>query len=198
MDILNSISSLASGALERAAENRVKVKVVSGKKSLNLWPLESNIVIRQNAEGVIYFDDVDGSFQITSYDWGGPVYETVSKTTETATVDSASRSKAKEKRTGRLAGAIVGGSLGAVTGGLAAPGLVAGALLGTGKKSKEKEKGRSVEKRTGQTVSYDQEKDSVAYLTLLDTDTGIPITFGFMCNAKIHGEILNMLNRQNG
>lgn len=197
MDILNSISNIATNALDRAAENRVKVKVVSGKKALNLWPLESSIVIRQNAEGVIYFDDVDGSFQITAYDWGGPVYETVSKTTETATIDTDTRSKGKEKRTGRVAGAIVGGALGVATGGIAAPGVVAGALLGTGKKTKGKEKGRSVEKRMGQTVSYEREKDTVAYLTLLDTETGTPITFGFRCNTKIHGEILNMLNRQN-
>lgn len=196
MDILNSLSSIASSAIDRAAENRVKVKVISNKKALNLWLLESNIVIRQNVEGIIYFDDVDGSFQITVYDWGGPVYETVSDTTETATVDNDSRNKGKEKRTGRLAGAVIGGTLSVATGGLAAPGLVAGALLGTGKKSKGKEKGRSVEKRTGQTVSRQKEKNSVAYLTLLDTETGTSITFGFECNTKIHGEILNMLNRQ--
>ncbi len=194
MSIFDDIKGVTSEIIDQSKENHIKVTLVSGKKCFGLGAFENSVVIRQNDAGFIYFDEIEGEYKIASYEWGGPEYKSISKTTGSTVMNGKTHSKGKEKRTGRLAGAVIGGSLSFATGGLAAPGLVAGALLGTGKKSKGKEKTRAVETHTGQTTSYDQETDSVAYMTLKDPINQYTFTFSFKCNSRIHGEILNMLN----
>ena len=131
MSFLDLIKDTASDITTRAAENKVEVKVTSGKKNLDLGLLESRVVIRQNQDGYIYFDDINGLFKITAYQWEGPVFQTVTRTTGTTSVQSRAQSRGREKRTGRLTGAVVGTVI--------APGAgtLIGAMVGTGnKKSK--------------------------------------------------------------
>ena len=188
MSLFDSVKGFASEMVTQSKENHVKVTLVSGKKCFYLGPLENSVVIRQNENGFIYFDDIDGTYKIAGYEWGGPEYKSVTKTTGRTTTDGTSHSKGREKRTGRLTGAAVGSLFGP-------GGAVIGAMVGTGnKKTKGTEKSHSVAQHTGQTTSYEQETDSVAYMTLTDPATQYSFSFGFKCNSKIHGDILNMLH----
>lgn len=189
MSLFDSVKGFASDMVTQSKENHVKVTLISGKKCFYLGPLENSVVIRQNDAGFIYFDDIDGTYKIAGYEWGGPEYKSVTKTTGKTTTDGETHSKGREKRTGRVTGAVLGTMI--------APGAgtVIGAMVGTGnKKSKGKEVSHSVAKQTSQTTSYEQETDSVAYMTLTDPATQYTFSFSFKCNSKIHGEILNMLH----
>ena len=187
MSLFDSIKGAASEMVTQIGEHHVKVRLVSGKKCFYLMPLENSVVIRQNEAGFIYFDDIEGQYKITGYQWDGPEYELVTKTTGRTTTDGITRSKGKEKRTGRLSGAVIGTAI------MPGAGTLIGAMAGTGKKSKGKEKIQSVEQHTGRTTSYEKETDSIAYMTLKDPETQYSFSFGFKCNSKIHGEILNLL-----
>ena len=188
MSLFDSVKGFASDMVTQSKENHVKVTLISGKKCFYLGPLENSVVIRQNDAGFIYFDDIDGTYKIAGYEWGGPEYQEVTKTTGTTSTSGTTHSKGREKRTGRLTGAAVGSLFGP-------GGAVIGAMVGTGnKKIKGKEKNRSLSTLSSRTTSYEQETDSVAYMTLTDPATQYTFSFGFKCNSKIHGEILNMLH----
>ena len=96
VSFLDLIKDTASDITTRAAENKVEVKVTSGKKNLDLGLLESRVVIRQNQDGYIYFDDINGLFKITAYQWEGPVFQTVTRTTGTTSVQSRAQSRGRE------------------------------------------------------------------------------------------------------
>ena len=190
MSFLDLIKDTASDITTRAAENKVEVKVTSGKKNLDLGLLESRVVIRQNQDGYIYFDDINGLFKITAYQWEGPVFQTVTRTTGTTSVQSRAQSRGREKRTGRLTGAVVGTVI--------APGAgtLIGAMVGTGnKKSKGISRTAGRERTVSTATSEQEEVPAPAYMTVKDPATGAVFTFGFDCDSIINGEILNLLNR---
>lgn len=151
MSLFDSLKGFASEVVTQSKENHIKVTLVSGKKCFYLGPLENSVVIRQNEQGFIYFDDIEGTYKIAGYEWGGPEYKSVTKTTGKTTKDGTTHSEGREKRTGRLTGAAVGSVFGP-------GGAVIGAMVGTGNKKKNgTEKAHSVEKHSEQTMSYDEE-----------------------------------------
>lgn len=189
MSFLDIIKDTASDFTTRAAENKVEVKVTSGKKNFGLNFLESRVVIRQNQDGFIYFDDINGLFKITGYQWEGPVFQTVTRTTGTTSVQSRTQTKGREKRTGRLTGAVVGTVI--------APGAgtLIGAMVGTGnKKSKGVSQTAGRERTVSTTTSEQEEVPAPAYMTVKEPATGNTFTFGFDCDSVTNGEILNLLN----
>lgn len=190
MSFLDIVKGTASDFATRAAENKVEIKVTSGKKNFDLGFLESRVVIRQNQDGFIYFDDINGLFKITGYQWDGPIFQTITRTTGTTSVQSRTRSKGREKRTGRLTGAVVGTII--------APGAgtLIGAMVGTGnKKSKGKSKTVGKERVISTAATEQQEVPAPAYMTVKEPATGNIFTFGFECDSITHGEIMNLLNR---
>ena len=189
MSFLDIIKDTASDFSTRASENKVEVKVISGKNNFDLGILENKVVIRQNQDGYIYFDDINGFFKITGYQWDGPAYQTVSKTTGKTSTQNVTKSKGKEKRTGRLTGAVVGTII--------APGAgtLIGAMVGTGnKKTKGVSKSHGTQQMTSTTTDKQEEIPSPAYMTVKEPSTGKTFTFGFDCTSKINGEILNLLH----
>lgn len=157
----------------QAKELHVTVEVKSGKQFLNMGPLTSSITIRQNADGNIYFDKVDGFFEITDYQWEGPRYKTVS------TTNSTEKSKEKTKKKGGLGGAVVGTIL--------APGV--GTVIGYAATRKKETKGNA----DTNSVSSEEEVEtkSNAKMTLRNLSTGESFTIGFLCDSKIDGDLSN-------
>ena len=157
----------------QAKELHVTVEVKSGKQFLNMGPLTSSITIRQNADGNIYFDKVDGFFEITDYQWEGPRYKTV------ATTNSTEKSKEKTKKKGGLGGAVVGTMV-------AGPIGTAVGFAATRKKDKKGEK-------EDNTIASEEEVEtkSNAKMTLRNLSTGESFTIGFLCDSKIDGDLSN-------
>ena len=157
----------------QAKELHVTVEVKSGKQFLNMGPLTSSITIRQNADGNIYFDKVDGFFEITDYQWEGPRYKTV------ATTNSTEKSKEKTKKKGGLGGAVVGTMV-------AGPIGTAVGFAATRKKDKKGEK-------EANTIASEEEVEtkSNAKMALRNLSTGESFTIGFLCDSKIDGDLSN-------
>lgn len=157
----------------QAKELHVTVEVKSGKQFLNMGPLTSSINIRQNADGNIYFDKVDGFFEITDYQWEGPRYKTV------ATTNTTEKSKEKTKKKGGLGGAVVGTMV-------AGPIGTAVGFAATRKKDKKGEK-------EANTIASEEEVEtkSNAKMTLRNLSTGESFTIGFLCDSKIDGDLSN-------
>lgn len=178
MGFADSIKAAAEKMATQAKELHTSIKVTSGKNYLNLGTFSSDtIVIRQNAEGNIYFDKVNGFFEITDYQWEGPRYKTVS----TSNTVETSKGKDKTKRKGGLGGAVIGTML--------MPGV--GTAIGYAATShKDTKKKGKVESNT--TVSEeDVEIQTNAKLTLRNLDTGESFTIGFLCDSKIDSELSN-------
>ena len=104
MGFTDSIKSAAAKIATQARETHVSVKITSGKNFLNLGAFSDTATIRQNSEGQIYFDKVDGFFEIIDYQWDGPKYKTVS----TSNTKESSKGKDKTKHKGGLGGAVIG------------------------------------------------------------------------------------------
>ncbi len=162
-------------------QNRVTITITAGKKFLNMGFLSSAISFTQEDDGYITIGKLPSKYEILEYDWDGAKYEDVSKTTSIS--QTKGKNKEKEKRTGRIAGAVVGTFL------VPGVGTLAGAALGTGKKEKGKDKSKTV----NNTITSDKEVeiDSNATMKLRNIDTGEVFVIGFLCNTKIDVQLQN-------
>lgn len=189
MGLLDKIKSSASEMMTQAKEPHVQVKVTSGKKCFYMDFLDTHVVIRQRADGAIYFDDIEGFYKVVDFQWGGPEYVSTSRTTETTTAKGKIDTYGTTKRTGRVTGAVVGS--------LIAPGAgtLIGAMVGTGKKHEVHTGGRGISQTTGWTFESKGEAATSAFMTLTDISSRYTFTFGFECNSKIYGDVMNMIHR---
>lgn len=164
-----------------ANQNKVILTITAGKNFLNMGFLSSVISFTQQDDGYIVIGKLPSKYEILEYNWDGAEYENVSTTTNTS--QTKGKNKEKEKRTGRVTGAVVGTLL------LPGVGTLAGAALGTGKKSKGKDKSKTI----GNTVTSDKEVevDSHATMKLRNVDTGEVFVIGFLCNTKIDVQLQN-------
>lgn len=162
-------------------ENKITLTITSGKKFLNMGMLSLSISLVQGDDGYITIGKLPSKYEILEYSWSGPEYKTVSTTTTTN--ETKGKNKGKEKRKGRLTGAVVGTLL--------APGVgtLAGAALGTGKKTK----GKNHSKTVGNAVTTDKEveTDSNATMKLRNMDTGEEFFIGFLCNIRTDIQLQN-------
>lgn len=189
MSLLDSAKSMASELSMKAKEFHVKLEIVSGKQYLNLGRLDRSVVLRQNNDGYIYFDTIEGFYKIVDYKWDGPVYETVSETTSTVKKGGKDKTGGKEKRTGRLTGAIVGSII------APGPGTLIGAMVGTGnKKTNSETKHHGVDKGKSVTREFSSEIPATAYLTLKDPKENVLFSFAFKCDSQVNGEMMNLLH----
>lgn len=154
-------------------ELHVSLQITSGKKFLNMSAFSNQITLRQNAEGNIYFDKVDGFFEITGYEWEGPRFKTV------ATTDTTSKTHEKSKKKGSIGGAVIGTML--------MPGV--GTAIGYASGGKKKKTG-SIESNSVSSAE-EVETDSNAKMTLRNLGTGESFTIGFLCNSNLDGELRN-------
>lgn len=161
----------------RAKELHVALNILSGKQHLGLGILNSTIVMRQNAEGYIYFDKVAGAYQIVGYEWEGPRYRTVS-TAQTVVED---KGKDKSKRKGGLGGAAIGTLL------LPGVGTAVGYMMTSKKETKHK--GGSQQRAISQ--ERQEEIASNAKLTLRNSQTGEQFVIGFQCTSRLDMELAN-------
>lgn len=173
MGFADNIKASLDKIQTQSKELHVAVEVKSGKQFLNMGPLTSSITIRQNADGNIYFDKVDGFFEITDYQWEGPRYKTV------ATSNTTEKSKEKTKKKGGLGGAVIGTMV-------AGPIGTAVGFAATRKKDKKGEK-------EANTIASEEEVEtkSNAKMTLRNLSTGESFTIGFLCDSKIDGDLSN-------
>lgn len=173
MGFADNIKASLDKIQTQSKELHVAVEVKSGKQFLNMGPLTSSITIRQNADGNIYFDKVDGFFEITDYQWEGPRYKTV------ATSNTTEKSKETTKKKGGLGGAVIGTMV-------AGPIGTAVGFAATRKKDKKGEK-------EANTIASEEEVEtkSNAKMTLRNLSTGESFTIGFLCDSKIDGDLSN-------
>lgn len=180
-DGIKAIAEKAAAQAERAAiqakENHVTLQITSGKNYLNLNAFTDSIVLRQNAEGKIYFDNVDGFFEIVDYQWEGPRYKTVA-TSDTTEV---SKGKDKTKRKGGLGGALIGTAL--------MPGV--GTAIGYMASSRKETKSKGNSKVNTVASEEDVEVPGNAKMTLRNIGTGATFVIGFSCDTALDGEIVN-------
>lgn len=153
----------------------LKLRVISGKESFNLPSHKTPFLLRQWKDGYVTIADMPEKYILMDYEWNGPEYRTVEKTT--ATSHTKGKSKEKTKRRGHLAGAVVGTAI--------APGVgtIVGAAVGTGKKTKGKN--NSTTTGTATTTSDNIEVDSYASMKMRNVETNQVNTIGFYCSSNI-------------
>lgn len=153
----------------------LKLRVISGKESFNLPSHKTPFLLRQWKDGCVTIADMPEKYTLMDYEWNGPEYRTVEKTTTTS--HTKGKSKEKTKRRGHLAGAVVGTAI--------APGVgtIVGAAVGTGKKTKGKN--NSTTTGTATTTSDNIEVDSYASMKMRNVETNQINTIGFYCSSNI-------------
>lgn len=174
-DFLNSskgkLNDWNDGRKKRNSELSANFICKSGKKQIttNLLP---NVTIYQQKDGYIYFNKDDSIlFELLNYSWDGPQYKTVIKT------DTKGHEKGKTKRKGRVAGAVIGSVL------LPGAGAVAGALMGTHKKSN-----KEIASHT-ETYQEQEEIPCIASLQVKKVSTGEIATVTFDCTSELNAKL---------
>ena len=153
----------------------LNLRVISGKEDFELGSKHTRFDLKQWKDGSVTVSDAPTKYALFDYEWNGPEYRTVEKTTTTS--HTKGKSKEKTKRRGHLAGAVVGTAI--------APGVgtIVGAAVGTGKKTKGKN--NSTTTGTATTTSDNIEVDSYASMKMRNIETNQINTIGFRCSSNI-------------
>lgn len=158
---------------------KITLRVVSGAESFRLNEKRAVFTVKQWKDGYVTVSNDPTKFEMFDYEWNGPEYKNISKTTSTSTTKG--KSKEETKRKGRLTGAAIGTVL--------APGVgtAIGAAVGTGKKTK----GKNTSTTTGNstTVNSDMEIDSFASVKFRNIETNQVNTIGFYCTSRTDIEL---------
>lgn len=182
MGIFEKVKGAAESVAKRNQETHIKLHVTSGRKIFQLDFYESNVILRVNDEGFVYFDDIVGRYKVSDFEWEGAMYDTVSTTTGRESSSFSSKTKGKDKRSGHAIGAGVGWS-----------GFGAGAAFGSmNGRSRESTKGIGRSKMKSTTIDSQREVSSPAYMTLIDPINNYEFSFGFDCDSTIYGELRNV------
>ena len=159
----------------------LNLRVISGKEDFELGSKHTRFDLKQWKDGSVTVSDAPTKYELFDYEWNGPEYRTVEKTTTTS--HTKGKSKEKTKRKGRLAGAVIGTAATAVTLGNPVVGAAVGAAVGTGKKTKGKN--NSTTTGTATTTSDNIEVDSYASMKMRNIETNQINTIGFRCSSNI-------------
>lgn len=159
----------------------LNLRVISGKEDFELGSKHARFDLKQWKDGSVTVSDAPTKYELFDYEWNGPEYRTVEKTTTTS--HTKGKSKEKTKRKGRLAGAVIGTAATAVTLGNPVVGAAVGAAVGTGKKTKGKN--NSTTTGTATTTSDNIEVDSYASMKMRNIETNQINTIGFRCSLNI-------------
>ena len=153
----------------------LRLRVISGKESFDLPSRKTPFLLRQWKDGYVTIADMPEKYTLMDYEWNGPEYRTVEKTTTTS--HTKGKNKEKTKRRGHLTGAVIGTAI--------APGVgtIVGAAVGTGKKTKGKN--NSTTTGTATTTSDNIEVDSYASMKMRNIETNQVNTIGFYCSSNI-------------
>lgn len=164
---------------------KITLRVVSGKEPFQLNGKRSVFIVKQWQDGYVTISDDPARFEMFDYEWNGPEYKSVSKTTSTSTTKG--KEKEKTGRKGRLTGAVVGTAATVATLGNPVIGAAVGAAVGTGKKTK----GKNTSTTTGNstTVNSDMEIDSFASVKFRNLETNQINVVGFYCNSRTDIEL---------
>lgn len=160
---------------------KVTLTVTSGKQYLKMGIFSNTITMSKDESGHIIFGKLNSKYEIIEYNWEGAKYESVTNDSKTSTTNI--ENQGKEKRKGRIAGAVIGTVL------FPGVGTVIGASVGTGKKTK----GTSVSSNTsnGTVTHKDVEVKSSASLKLKNIETNNIIVIGFECDSRLNVELQN-------
>ena len=153
----------------------LNLRVISGKEDFELGSKHTRFDLKQWKDGSVTVSDAPTKYELFDYEWNGPEYRTVEKTTTTS--HTKGKSKEKTKRKGRLAGAVIGTAATAVTLGNPVVGAAVGAAVGTGKKTKGKN--NSTTTGTATTTSDNIEVDSYASMKMRNIETNQINIIGF-------------------
>lgn len=159
----------------------LNLRVISGKEDFELGSKHARFDLKQWKDGSVTVSDAPTKYELFDYEWNGPEYRTVEKTTTTS--HTKGKNKEKTKRKGRLAGAVIGTAATAVTLGNPVVGAAVGAAVGTGKKTKGKN--NSTTTGTATTTSDNIEVDSYASMKMRNIETNQINTIGFRCSSNI-------------
>lgn len=158
---------------------KITLRVVSGAESFCLNEKRAVFTVKQWKDGYVTVSNDPTKFEMFDYEWNGPEYKNISKTTSTSTTKG--KSKEETKRKGRLTGAAIGTVF--------APGVgtAIGAAVGTGNKTK----GKNTSTTTGNstTVNSDMEIDSFASVKFRNIKTNQVNTIGFYCTSRTDIEL---------
>lgn len=187
MGLIDKAKDAAKGISKRNQELRIKLHITSGKKNLALGMFTENTVLRVDEDGYIYFDEIDGLYKISDFQWDGALYESITTTTGEEKTSVKGHVDGRQKRTGRGIGALAGFTV------VGPAGSIAGAMLGTGnKKTRNTIKGSNTTQINTTTVNSQREVASTAYMTLIEVDDKHSFSIGFDCDSKIYGELRNV------
>lgn len=164
---------------------KITLRVVSGAESFRLNEKRSVFTVKQWKDGYVTVSNDPTKFEMFDYEWNGPEYKNISKTTSTSTTKG--KKKEKTGRKGRLTGAVVGTAATVATLGNPVIGAAVGAAVGTGKKTK----GKNISTTTGNstTVNSDMEIDSFASVKFRNIETNQVNTVGFYCTSRTDIEL---------
>lgn len=177
MAFSDSIKAVADKLTTQAKERHVQLTITAGKQNLNMGPFATTVVMRENEDGKIYFDRVNGFFEIVDYSWEGAKY----KNYTTAGAQTEYSGKAQAKHKGGLGGAVVGTLL--------CPGIGTAIGYAMTRKTVASQKGNVNTNVVVQDHSI--EASSQAKLTLKNIETGDSFAISFPCNTTLDAEISN-------
>lgn len=151
-------------AEEKRNSKSVRIVPTFGHKELGLSSL--GFTIHQRSDGTVYFNDNTAVlFDLIDYEWGGPIYNEKTITTEKSKKNSETIKKGKALKigVGAIAGNFVGGPIGAVVGG----------AMGAGSKGKSN------------TAEFGK-KDITSDQTVIEVDTEAVLAFRNMETQNIY------------
>lgn len=157
----------------------IKVQCLFGYKEIGLT--NPFVTITQEPDGRIFFDNNNITFyRLLDYQWGGSQYETLttSETKGTSSSETVKKGKALKIGAGALLGSAVAGPAG----------VLVGAAMGAGSKSKSKTRGTS--NSVASQITKNVEKDSTATLTFLNLDNQKTYTISIKCNSDLNSKII--------
>lgn len=135
--------------------------------------------IHQKSTGEVYFNkDTRVFYSLLNYEWDGPEFDVVTKTTGNTTSSSQTKKKGKGLKIG--VGALVGSIAGPV-------GTLVGAAVGAGSKGKSNTHGQTFTDSTE--TSKNVEKNTNGTITVRSHDNGMIYKISFKCNRDLDAKI---------
>lgn len=162
---------------EKETNKSVSICPVFGYKELGMNGVSN--LMTQRPDGTIYFNNnISTYYYLVGYEWGGPIYNEITKSTEVGKDNSTTVKKGKSLKIG--IGALAGAAINPL-------GAVVGAAMGAGSKGKSNTSG-SFTKEISETTKK-EEVDTQAILAFENTDNKNIYKLSIKCNSIIDSKI---------
>ena len=157
-------------------EHSAALFIISGYKEMGV---SQQATIKQKLGGEVYFNNNNVIYYLlTAYEWSGPEYDKITNSSGQASNNSVTKKKGKALKIGL--GAVIGSAFGPA-------GTLVGGAMGAGSKGKSKTVGATSISST--TIERQVENDTIAFITLENSETGESFKLSVKCNTDIDAKL---------